>query len=446
MMTVDTAVRGAYFSDASHHSPLAADIEAASIRDGALMLRARTLLHLLFAEQLVIGDSPALNNRAFRALVWADEAVPDCPNDFAELLKARRLVIAKRAHRSFEELRNDQQQDNVLHVPSPAYAAYMDQVAERAILPWTFDDVAHTFRGGVVEQLTQFTGSPEMHGPAAARTLDWIGRNDPLLFNEFRKWADTPASGLTAADRDFIDRFIGIQYTLSLPRALQLDYVGPADRNSPFGAIRMGRLEELIDTRAGAAPDYRSDDCYVINPLILGKMPAAVLLEVLQLPERAEFLRQITRLRSGWTGDWTMISESCRAMMQALNAVALQWLRGHRLEDTLAELRSVRPRFRLTLSVDTLVSEAVDLVISVVRGDTALDDLLVKIGVLSTLTLGQDSRAAHTERFSAAIHDRERHRYDQLAGASDAEKLVWSPRRRMRRFVADPNRIQDGDL
>ena len=113
--------RAVYFAEGEHHDP--------GSPKGPEALRASLLLHLLFAPKVVIGDSQALNNPTFRALVSDPDGEPLESSDITGLLVEGDLVVARRAGRSFEEVRADHVDRGVQDTPPASYARFLDSVA-----------------------------------------------------------------------------------------------------------------------------------------------------------------------------------------------------------------------------------------------------------------------------------------------------------------------------
>src|SRR4051794_21388854 len=107
-----------YLADAEPHDPQAP-------RTGT-ELRARLMLHLIFAERLVIGDSQALNSKPLRELLRGASGSDAPGSDILSLLSVGELVIARRSHSTLEELREEHAGRNVFNTPSREYAALLD--------------------------------------------------------------------------------------------------------------------------------------------------------------------------------------------------------------------------------------------------------------------------------------------------------------------------------
>ena len=137
-MNNDSSANGeerVYLSDVEPH--------AAAPIDRAADLRTRVLLHVLFADTLLIGDSQSLNNRYFRALVSRKEAevVENAASgavlpDLAPLLLEGRIRVARRAGYTLRRIRDEHETKNVDNVPSPDYADQLDAMTAAHAVPY----------------------------------------------------------------------------------------------------------------------------------------------------------------------------------------------------------------------------------------------------------------------------------------------------------------------
>lgn len=177
-----------YLSDVEPH--------AAAPIDRASDLRSRVLLHVLFADTLLIGDSQGLNNRYFRALVDAEEArkVRWSPgtaalSDFGALLEAGRLRVALRAGGTLHRISDGHRAEGVENAPDVPYVERLTGVSSAHTVPYDGSAVAAAFKSGVLTRIEaaerDFAGSAR-EALEAARA--WVSEQDPLLYKQLRDW------------------------------------------------------------------------------------------------------------------------------------------------------------------------------------------------------------------------------------------------------------------
>lgn len=316
--------RAVYFAEGEHHD--------AGSPKGPEALRASLLLHLLFAPKVVIGDSQALNNPTFRALVSDPHGEPLESGDIASLLIEGDLVVARRAGRSFEEVQAGHVDRGVHDVPPLRYARFLDAVANPQEWAWEERAVAEAFKANTAQRLEE-AGAGGDSTVAAVR--DWILSRDQLLYAELRQYLQEFAPPV----RSFVDELAGVEYRMSLPNALQLPTADSAtSRSSPLAYLSLD--DELQRTPVAEFP------CWVLRPDVLAKLPVAAVRHVAELDASREVKAQLGRMEVGVEPDVMQFVGALEELVNNLESAALQFTEG-KDTDALIHIRQQATRLRL---------------------------------------------------------------------------------------------------
>lgn len=299
----DRLVENVYLSDVEPHS-------AAPI-DGAADLRARILLHVLFCDTLLIGDSQSLNNRYFRTLVTdhqvdvqADAHV-EGPGlrDLAPLLTEGHIRVALRTGSTFHDIRNAHAAKNVDNVPSPAYVDELQAMTSGRVLPYDGAVVSAAFKSGVLERIERALEHARGEArPTLRAALEWGRGQEPLEYKAIRDWLSEHRTGRPHASADVvlalqsIDQWAGESYRQALPRALGAAVAGPRDEAD---LIPTARRQPLLE-RTGLAPA-------LLDGLLLSLLPVDVLLDAVAQPARNALLGELARMRRGQRPDTAVL-------------------------------------------------------------------------------------------------------------------------------------------
>ncbi|WP_406051342.1 hypothetical protein [Kribbella sp. NBC_00889] len=299
-------VRSTYFTQSEPH-------DAGSPKT-APRLRACLMLHLLFAPRLVVGDSQALNNSAFRALVQKPRGTVSLTSDIRPLLADGDLVIAKRSGRTFAEIRAGQADRGVHGVPRAKYAALLDDVAKAHAWEWDEPMVAEEFKANSLIRLSEAITGSTADRSELSRVRSWIKDQGQLNYNELRKHL-VGFSGRTSA---LVDELVGIEYRLSLPNALQLPTADSSTgKSSPFGYVS---LEE--PTQVGEI------GCWVLRPEALAKLPVAAVQAAAQLQASKEVKEQLARIEVGAHPDLEKLVWAFEELIRRLELSAIEMAEG----------------------------------------------------------------------------------------------------------------------
>ncbi|MFE3505589.1 hypothetical protein ACFXPX_09605 [Kitasatospora sp. NPDC059146] len=294
-----------YLSDVEPH--------AAAPIDRASDLRSRVLLHVLFADALLIGDSQSLNNRYFRALVSAEEArqVPwaeegaELP-DLAPLLESGRIRVAVRAGRTLREIRDDHRRRNVTNVPEPGYVARLTAMSAAHAVGYDGTAVAARFKAGVLARI-DVAGR---HATGGTRTAledarSWIADQQPFDYKALRDWLDKyrvkdpGSSAELILALQSVDEWAGESYRRALPGVLDVGMAGPRDGSGTLSAARSRRIVEEAGLPA-----------VLLDNLLLSQLPLEVVLEAVEQPSRNALVRELGQVRRGLRPDDAVLRQS----------------------------------------------------------------------------------------------------------------------------------------
>lgn len=288
-----------YLSDVEIHrsSPIA------SAED----LRARVLFHVLFCDELLVGDSQSLNTPLFRALVSPDASRPGTVRaDLGQLLDIGRIRVALRAGHTLRQVRDSQAERQVEHVPDVAYAEEMDRRTSGRTAAYDFDAVAAAFRNGVLSHLARRAS----HADGATRRVleearEWATGQNPLFYRALRQWAETyprQAHGTTTEvvlALEAVDRAAGEAYRQALPTVLGAATAAPREG----GSITTSASSRVL-AEQGALP------AGLLDRFLLGRVPVDVVLEATEQPARRALVDGLSALRSGRQADTDRLGEA----------------------------------------------------------------------------------------------------------------------------------------
>lgn len=251
-------------------------------------LRAYIVQHSLFFEKCVVGDSQFNNNPNFRNLMWEKEANTQPathPRDLWELAEKGFLVPAIRnEYGSLTALRKDHANRNVEHLPLEAYSTMMDEKLGNKIETYNIKDVSVAFRERVLEALDSEdnVGRGKISQKIALLVKDYVLKQDPLLFDSFRKWMQVQIGAGSMNERDYylVDRLTAGAYRHNVAIALNKNLDIPISKKRDIFpiSITMGNLEKEQGDKKIQTIHIRPS--VVLSQKILGQIPASVLVEI----------------------------------------------------------------------------------------------------------------------------------------------------------------------
>ncbi|MFI9360535.1 hypothetical protein ACIG5E_05675 [Kitasatospora sp. NPDC053057] len=294
-----------YLSDVEPH--------AAAPIDRASDLRSRVLLHVLFADALLIGDSQSLNNKYFRALVSAEESrhVPWSAGgaalpDLAPLLESGRIRVALREGQTLHGIRDDHKRRSVENVPEPAYVAQLTEMSAAHSVSYDGTAVAARFKAGVLARIDA-AGRCATGGTRTALedARSWIRDQQPFDYKALKDWLgkyrvkDPGSSAELILALQSVDEWAGESYRRALPGVLDVGMAGPRDGSGTMSAARSRRIVEETGLPA-----------VMLDNLLLSQLPLEVTLEAVEQPSRNALVQELGRVRRGLLPDVGVLREA----------------------------------------------------------------------------------------------------------------------------------------
>ncbi|MFE9770549.1 hypothetical protein ACFYOV_02475 [Streptomyces sp. NPDC005931] len=331
-----------YLSDVEIHrqSPIA------SAED----LRARVLFHVLFSDELLIGDAQCLNTPLFRALVHPPEAsATSVRADLGVLLDNGRIRVAVREGMTLREVRDSQKSRDVEHVPGLAYAEEMDRRTRRYAVPYSFGAVSGAFKSVLLSLLEEHLARAEgTTRRVLEESREWIRGQEPLYYKSLREWeAEYPRDAHGTPTEivlvlDAIDRAAGEAYRRALPTALGAATAAPRGGTTLTAPASRRLLAERIALPA-----------HMLDPFLLGRLPVDVLLEATEQPSRTALVQELSVLRSGAEPDLGLLQDAVEEFSGWIQAAFERTFRDTD-ESAWAVLGRQRNLMRLQVSEDML--------------------------------------------------------------------------------------------
>jgi hypothetical protein len=247
-------------------------------------------------------------------------------------------------------------------VATPEYARLVDELVGDQALTWSFEQVSTTFKTGTLAALRASRGISRVDDRVTDLALAWVESQDVLYYRDFLKWMDR-ARDLDASAVRHVNRVITIAYGLSVPKTLHLDSAAPAGSDSPFEHLVL-EAEATSDQQA----ELEAVDCFTINPFVLARVPAEIIMAAVESDERQRIMAEFAKGRLGGRPDWNVIANAFPELMTNLNAATLRYLAGEGMDRAVAELRSIRPKAKLTWLLKRGGEQLADIVVDVATG------------------------------------------------------------------------------
>ncbi len=282
-------------------------------------LRSYVMLHALFNDRLLIGDSQFNNNPHIRRLLWDKEPQnkdnDGVSNDLAVLLEEGYLLpTIRKDYDSLENLRIEHQSRRVDNVPSEEFVSFAQEKIGKRKETYDIQSVSKVFHQRCLNDFS----SPENRGRGKlsrenlARVFKYIQNQDILLYKSLRDWAiqEIEAGNFTQRDYQLIDRIVAGAYRHNVPFALDINIDVPIpESRDPFPiAFQFGdkptfhfRETEKIYSEWILPPAFHLSNSF------LSKIPSEALLYIKGSKEKSisplssytEITRYVERFRSG---------------------------------------------------------------------------------------------------------------------------------------------------
>ncbi|MEU0936900.1 MULTISPECIES: hypothetical protein [unclassified Embleya] len=332
-------------------------------------LRARVVLHVLFADTLLIGDSQSLNNKYFRSLLSAEEAervrgerpfrdvapladpLPPAASaplsDLTPLLDRGHIRVARRLGSTLRELRDVLAAKGVENAAEPGYAAFLDDLTREHAVDYDGVMVSAAFKAGVLLRVE--AGAEARTGDARAVLGDlraWAQEQRPLDYKALRDRLATVRAGFPEASADVVsaltqvDKWAGESYRHALPEVLDAGLASPRDLPDLLPQSRSHRV-----LRLSGLPSAMLDET------LLARLPVDVLLEALDQPARTALVGELGALRRGLAPDTALLGDAAGEFAAWMSS-AFTRLFAHSDDLAGARLRAERREMELHLHED----------------------------------------------------------------------------------------------
>ncbi len=251
-------------------------------------LRAYIILHALFFDELITGDSQLNNNPSLRSLIWDDESTEHleekCPRDLSLLLREGYLLPAiRKEYRSLNDLRVEHLARNVKDVPSEHYTTFVDECLSGKRRTYDGDIVSLVFRNSVLDAFSSQDniGKGKLSKQTAKRVYEYVASQDKLLYNSLRDWAsqEVQNGNLTERERRYIDRVVGGCYRPNVGLCLNVNIDVPISSTGaiyPF-SILLGN-NELFHAVGQQRQEWELSPKVFLSREILSVIPAEALI------------------------------------------------------------------------------------------------------------------------------------------------------------------------
>ena len=207
-------------------------------------LRAYIILHALFFDRLLVGDSQFNNNINLRSLIWNSELIPSTTSktlrDFSLLLQEGYLLpTIRQDYSSLESLRQEHENRKIDNVPPKEFVELAEQYIGNERESYDGETVGAVFRKRC---LIAFS-SPDNYGKGKLSKdkqnyiYDYLAGQDHLLYKSLREWAEKEmkASRFTNRDYRLFDRIVSGAYRHNVPLALDVNIDMPLlESRDPF--------------------------------------------------------------------------------------------------------------------------------------------------------------------------------------------------------------------
>ncbi|MFD5819072.1 hypothetical protein [Streptomyces sp. NPDC127038] len=270
-------------------------------------LRARVLFHVLFSDELLIGDSQCLNTPLFRALVSPAEARRHgVRGDLGQLLDNGRIQVARRDGLTLREVHASQALREVKHRPDAGYADELDRRIRAHPVSYDFGAVAAAFKSGVLRLIgRRLSGTEGATYDVLERAREWVTGQEPLYFNSVKNWVEgfrtadgsVPAALVLALEA--VDRAAGEAYRQALPTVLGASTAASEGLEGLTDAATRRTVVERTGFAAG-----------VLDPFLLGRIPVDVLLEATEQPSRTALVEELAVMKNGERPDLDRFQEA----------------------------------------------------------------------------------------------------------------------------------------
>lgn len=253
-------------------------------------LRAYIILHALFFDELITGDSQFNNNPYLRSLIGSDESTEhiaqQCPRDLSCFLEEGYLLPAiRKEYRSLNDLRLEHLARNVDNVPSERYIRFVEECLSGQRKTYDGDVVSTIFRNRVLDAFSsqENIGRGKLSRQTAKRVHDYVANQEKLLYKSLRDWALQEVRNGKLTEREYhrIDRIVAgcYRHNVALSLNTNLDIpTSPLRAIYPF-SILLGK-NELFYAAGQKRKDWELSPKVFLSHEILSTIPAEALVQI----------------------------------------------------------------------------------------------------------------------------------------------------------------------
>jgi hypothetical protein len=326
--------------------------------ESALLLRSYLMMHAMFFDRLMVGDSQLINIAYLRSLLWPEESVGGpVPADLSALLARGVLVPALRSSAdSLHEVRADLARRGVSYAGSERYVHFIEESAggTRPII-YEADKVSALFRDQVLATLDSTNTYLRLKDSVRRLAYDYVASQDVLYHIRMRQWMESQVSAgtLTAYHKGKLEDVLAACYLNNVPKSINGSLIDvPLDPRKFWTPIdiRLGRRSAI----SGSSPsDFVAHSMrpFSVSPHTLGKLPVETLLAIRADPARRPALRRLEEFRRTGEVDAPKLAEELEAFLYSAEEIAYSDARGELREHIRATRRS-RRRGRLAIVRD----------------------------------------------------------------------------------------------
>lgn len=251
-------------------------------------LREYIIMHSLFFNKLITGDSQFNNNPHLRSLLWDKEAPNSVnhPGDFSVFLKEGYLLPAiRKDYSSLNDVRKDHLTRGVANVPGKGYVDYLQDCLGGKRETFDLTQVSTIFRNRVLSAFSsqENTGRGKLSKQATLKVYEFVLSQEPLYFNSFRKWARKQINSGKMTEREYrlADKLVAGCYRHNIALSLDTNIdVSIAKRRDiyPFSVVMGNKTIFRQDVQNRKTWEISPKIIFMQN--ILSNIPAQVLIDI----------------------------------------------------------------------------------------------------------------------------------------------------------------------
>ena len=326
--------------------------------DNALALRSYLMMHAMFFDRLMVGDSQLINVAYLRSLLWPEESVTgQVPADLAVLLARGILLPAIRSSAdSLNDVRADLASRGVSYAGSERYVRFIEENAEGAKpIVYKADRVSALFREQVLATLASTNTYFRLKDSVRRLAYDYVASQDVLYHIRMRQWMESQESKgtLSAYHKGRLEDVLAACYMNNVPKSINGSLMDvPLDPRKFWTPIdiRLGRRSAIGKSAPSDFLAYPMRP-FSVSPRTLGKLPVETLLAIREDPARRAALKRLEEFRHTGEVDAPKLAGEVEKFLYSAEEIAYADARGE-LRDHIRDTRRSRRRGRLAIVRD----------------------------------------------------------------------------------------------